>query len=202
MKPATLLFIVSNEHRRDANGCYGNTIIQTPNLDSLAVRGTRFTNAYTNSPICVPARASFASGHYVHQTGHWDNAFPSFGQPTGWAHELRNTGRRVDPIGKLHYRSADEDNRFCKEIDVIGYRVLTLRRIDEFYRLVGTAIRGRDDLDIILVQNVLQSFRLVEPGTQTTPIGLGAWQTVFGDQLNEFGRERAEDCPTHREMDI
>jgi choline-sulfatase len=119
MKPANLLFIMSDEHRRDASGCYGNSVIHTPNLDSLAARGTRFTNAYTNSPICVPARASFASGHYVHQTGHWDNAFPYFGQPTGWAHELKTAGRRADSIGKLHYRSAGDDNGFTNEIDAM-----------------------------------------------------------------------------------
>ena len=76
MKPKNLLFIISDQHNRDALGCYGHPFVQTPNLDALAARGTRFTSAYTNCPICVPARASLATGRYVHQTGHWDNAFP------------------------------------------------------------------------------------------------------------------------------
>ena len=48
-------------------GCAGHDFIKTPNLDKLAARGTRFTSVYTPSPICVPARAAFASGQYVHK---------------------------------------------------------------------------------------------------------------------------------------
>ena len=74
-----LLVIVSDEHRFDAMGCAGHDFVRTPNLDALADRSVRFTNAYTPSPICVPARAAFATGRYVHQTGHWDNASPYTG---------------------------------------------------------------------------------------------------------------------------
>ena len=55
-------------------GVAGHPLAQTPNLDRLAARGTRFTSAYTTSPICVPARAAFATGKYPHQIGYWDNA--------------------------------------------------------------------------------------------------------------------------------
>ena len=65
MKPTNLIFIMSDEHNKRVLGCYGHPMIKTPNLDALAARGTRFTNAYTNCPICVPARASFATGQYV-----------------------------------------------------------------------------------------------------------------------------------------
>ena len=77
---ATLLHIISDQHNRDLLGCYGHPSVETPNIDRLAERGTRFTNAYTNCPICVPARASLATGRYVHQIGYWDNAFPYDGQ--------------------------------------------------------------------------------------------------------------------------
>lgn len=67
MKPANMLIIMSDEHTRDITGCYGDPIVKTPNIDALAASGIKFVNAYTNSPICVPARASFATGRYVHQ---------------------------------------------------------------------------------------------------------------------------------------
>ena len=51
-----LLILMSDEHNPKIMGCAGNDIIHTPNLDALARRGTRFTGAYTASPICVPAR--------------------------------------------------------------------------------------------------------------------------------------------------
>ena len=76
-----LIVILSDEHRHDVMGCAGHDFIKTPNLDKLAARGTRFTSAYTPSPICVPARAAFASGQYVHKTSHWDNAHPTLAAP-------------------------------------------------------------------------------------------------------------------------
>ena len=76
MQPKNFLVIMSDEHNPKVMGCSGHGMIKTPHLDALAARGTRFTDAYTTSPICVPARASFATGRYVHQIRYWDNAMP------------------------------------------------------------------------------------------------------------------------------
>jgi choline-sulfatase len=116
MKPQNLLVIMSDEHSRKVLGCYGNTVVDTPNIDALARRGTLFTDAYTTSPICVPARASFAVGKYVHQVGYWDNADPYDGVEPSWHHLLRERGHEVVSIGKLHFRSTDDDNGFTEEI--------------------------------------------------------------------------------------
>jgi arylsulfatase A-like enzyme len=70
---------LSDEHNKRVTGCYGHPMIRTPNIDKLASLGTRFTPAYTNGPICVPARASFATGQYVHKIRYWDNAIAYFG---------------------------------------------------------------------------------------------------------------------------
>ena len=67
-----VLFILSDEHSREIAGCYGNPIVRTPNLDALAARGVVFENACCNSPICVPSRASLATGDYVHRIGYRD----------------------------------------------------------------------------------------------------------------------------------
>lgn len=116
MKPRNLLVIMSDEHSRKVLGCYGNPIVRTPHLDALARRGTRFTDAYTTSPICVPARAAFAVGKYVHQIGFWDNADPYDGSQPSWHHLLREAGHEIVSIGKLHFRSTDDDNGFSQEI--------------------------------------------------------------------------------------
>ncbi len=92
------------------------TIVKSPNLDALAAGGTLFENAYCNCPICVPSRASFATGRYVHAIGYWDNAFPYRGTPPSWGHRLHDTGHRCDSIGKLHYRGSDDPNGFDNEI--------------------------------------------------------------------------------------
>ncbi len=116
MSDLNVLFLFSDEHRRDALGCYGHPLVHTPNLDALAAKGTRFTNAYTSSPVCVPARASMASGEYVFATRCWSNSQAYQGTPISWGHQLQAQGRRVDSIGKLHYRSAEYDNGFDNEL--------------------------------------------------------------------------------------
>ena len=116
MTPANLVIIMSDEHDPRWMGCSGNALVQTPNLDRLAARGTRFTDAYTTCPICVPARAAFAIGKYIHQIGFWDNADPYDGSVPSWHHRLRDKGHRVVSVGKLHFRSTDDDNGFSEEI--------------------------------------------------------------------------------------
>ena len=116
MQPRNVLFIMSDEHSRRVLGAYGNGVVRTPTLDRLATGGTLFDNAYCNCPICVPSRASFATGRYVHAIRYWDNAFPYRGTPPSWGHRLHDTGHRCDSIGKLHYRGSDDPNGFDKEI--------------------------------------------------------------------------------------
>ena len=100
--PSNLLVLMSDQHNRLMMGCAGHPDVKTPNLDALAARGTRFANAYTNSPICVPSRAAMATGRYPHQIGVWDNAAPYTGRPASWGHRLTAAGRHVTTIGKLH----------------------------------------------------------------------------------------------------
>jgi choline-sulfatase len=111
-KGNNLVILMSDEHCQKILGCYGHPFVHTPNLDKLAARGTRYANAYTNAPICVPARASFATGRYGHETGHWDNATPYFGEPESWGHRLQKNGNMVGSIGKLHYRNAEDPTGF------------------------------------------------------------------------------------------
>ncbi len=103
MEPANFLILMSDEHSSKVLGCYGHPQVKTPNMDRLAAQGTRFANAYTNSPICVPARAAFATGRYTNETGYWDNAIAYDGRVPSWGHRLQETGHRVVSIGKLHY---------------------------------------------------------------------------------------------------
>ncbi|WP_171236227.1 sulfatase-like hydrolase/transferase [Ruegeria sp. HKCCA6837] len=113
---SNMLIIISDEHRKDAMGCAGHPIVKTPNLDALAARGTHFTNAYTPSPMCVPTRAAIATGDHVHKTRYWDSASPYDGRIRSWMRHLRDQGVKTVSIGKLHFRSAEDDNGFSEEI--------------------------------------------------------------------------------------
>jgi choline-sulfatase len=156
MTPSNLLFILSDEHNKRVTGCYGHPMIRTPHFDRLAARGTRFTSAYTNCPICVPARAAFAAGRYVHETRCWDNAIAYEGKPASWGHRLMEQGHHVASIGKLHYQAADaRKNGFDEEIlpmhivnghgDLLGLIRDELPRRPGSARLGPEAGRGESD---------------------------------------------------------
>ncbi|MFO1282713.1 MAG: sulfatase-like hydrolase/transferase [Burkholderiales bacterium] len=115
MEPANLLFLFSDEHDPRYLGCSGHPFVRTPNLDRLAAGGTRFANAWTPSPICVPARAALATGRYVHDIGYWDNAIAYDGRVRGWGHRLQAEGMRVESIGKLHYRNGSDPTGFDRQ---------------------------------------------------------------------------------------
>ena len=94
-----VLFIMSDQHQQKVTGCYGHDFINTPNIDALAVRGTRFTTAYTNSAICVPARAALATGRYVYETHYWDNSHGYDGRVKSWHHLAGEKGSGLTSIG-------------------------------------------------------------------------------------------------------
>ena len=60
--PPNILFILCDDLGINDLGCYGRSDHRTPNLDSLAVQGTRFTSAYAAQPICSPSRAAILTG--------------------------------------------------------------------------------------------------------------------------------------------
>ena len=64
-----VLFIISDDLTATALSCYGNEFCNTPNIDAIANRGTRFTRAYCQGTYCGPSRASFMSGYYPHGVG-------------------------------------------------------------------------------------------------------------------------------------
>jgi choline-sulfatase len=115
MKTKNLVFILSDEHQACAMSCAGHPIVRTPNIDRLAARGTRFTAAYTPCPICVPARASLATGRYVHDIRYWDNAMGYDGRVPGWGVRLQATNVQVESIGKLHYANAGDPTGFDRQ---------------------------------------------------------------------------------------
>jgi choline-sulfatase len=116
--PQNLLFILSDEHNPKALGVAGHPFVTTPNLDALAARGTRFSAASTPCPICVPARAALATGQNLHAMGRFfDNADPYDGSIRSWHHALRDAGRKVVSIGKLHFRGQPgDDHGFSEEV--------------------------------------------------------------------------------------
>jgi arylsulfatase len=69
MKRPNILWICTDRQRHDTLGAYGNEFVRTPNLDRLARGGAIFQQAWSQSPVCSPSRASFLTGRYPRTTG-------------------------------------------------------------------------------------------------------------------------------------
>ena len=114
-----VLVIMSDEHNAGVTGCYGSSIVRTPNLDHLAAGGVTFDSFYCNSPLCVPSRMAFTAGKYVSRTGAWNNGcwLPSDEYPS-IARVMGATGYDSLLCGKMHY---DATRRYgFSEIAKIG----------------------------------------------------------------------------------
>lgn len=86
--------------------------LHTPNLRRLAERSTRFANAYTASPLCAPARASFMSGQLPSRTRVYDNAAEFASDIPTYAHHLRRAGYQTALSGKMHFVGPDQLHGF------------------------------------------------------------------------------------------
>mgnify|MGYP002778201486 CR=1 FL=1 len=104
--PANILFLCTDQQRHDTLGASGNPHIWTPHLDHLCESGVRFSRAYTDAPVCAPARATMLTGR------HWWNfprGYGNFGQtsvPPHWETFpalLTRNGYQTRLVGKAHY---------------------------------------------------------------------------------------------------
>jgi arylsulfatase A-like enzyme len=70
---------MTDQQFADAMSCVvGGEFIHTPNMDSLAANGVRFSRAYSPNPLCMPMRTSMITGLYPHQTGIQTNTREGF----------------------------------------------------------------------------------------------------------------------------
>lgn len=107
-KPPNILFLMSDEHRADVAGFAGDKVVRTPTLDWLSETGVTFTNAYTPSPICIPARQSLMSGQFPRTHG-----CEYYGQDLApgsmtFARRLAEYGYEAVVSGKLHHMGTDQ----------------------------------------------------------------------------------------------
>jgi uncharacterized sulfatase len=116
-EPATrwnVLFIIADDLNNDL-GCYGNTIVKSPNIDRLAAGGVRFERAWCQYPVCNASRTSFLSGRRPDTTGVIDNSTPPrthLKDAVMLPEHFRRNGYTTIKVGKIfHTGDAFEDPR-------------------------------------------------------------------------------------------
>ncbi len=102
-----VVFILADDLGWAELGCYGNMFNETPNLDALARKGVRFTDAYAAAPVCSPFRASLMSGQYPARVGITDYLRPNDPKHLSedyvtLAEAFKQAGYATGMIGKWH----------------------------------------------------------------------------------------------------
>ena len=122
MSKPNILIIMSDQHSAAWSGPYGHPFLRTPALDRLAAEGATFENAYCNSPICAPSRASFMTGKLCSDIEVWDVGTPLGSDQPTWAHYLNAAGYETTLSGKMHFVGPDQMHGFGRRLlsDVHG----------------------------------------------------------------------------------
>ena len=135
-----VLFIISDQHKRDVTGCYGDTVVRTPNIDRLAEEGVRFTNAYAQCPLCGPSRSAIMTGTHphtcrglTHTQQETIRVMPTLGTV------FRERGYVTGALGKVHIRGEDE-------VRDLGFDERALRYYTYGYRDYVDAV-GAENVD-------------------------------------------------------
>ncbi|ONI45487.1 sulfatase, partial [Candidatus Epulonipiscioides gigas] len=106
MKKQIILIMVDTQ-RTDMLGCYGNSDMKTPNIDNLASKGLKYTNAQTTSPVCAPARGALFTGLMPHSCGLVTNSYPIGDNVVTIGQRLNDNGIHCGYIGKWHVDGGD-----------------------------------------------------------------------------------------------
>jgi len=107
---------MTDQQRADTIAALGNDLIYTPNFDRLVERGVAFTNAYSQCPVCVPARYNYRTGREMPTTGCYYNGGPTEDAGTieeqcgdFLARRMADLGYRTFGVGKFHTRPTYAD---------------------------------------------------------------------------------------------
>jgi choline-sulfatase len=107
-----IVIIMLDQLRPDALGCYGSPLAISPTIDRLAAEGVVFDAAYTNSPLCTPARYCMMTGQLPSTSKGYDNAAYLASTIPTFAHLLRVSGYQTVLSGKMHFVGPDQLHGF------------------------------------------------------------------------------------------
>ena len=160
-KPHVLL-LINDEHRPDALPIEGDQQVRTPTLDRFINEGAYFRNAYTPSPICVPARQSFISGLYPRNCGSLNFGDPMPTEVRTIPGHLGNYGYYSCAAGKMHFVGTDVMHGWQERVgrDIVGDNGYPYPAVDDEH-----AARIQREPGTGSKQNkVIQEIRDAQPG--------------------------------------
>ncbi len=118
-----VIVIMTDEQTRNLLGCYGNRIIQTPNIDRLAAEGSIFEETFCCSPLCVPSRIGFFTGQYPMDVDVFGNSRDNYIQPgqRSFIQDIKDQGYSVGLAGKNHAFSKEYADKYFDYWEEYGH---------------------------------------------------------------------------------
>ena len=187
-----ILFLFPDQLRRDFLSCYGADFIDTPNIDWIAEHGVRYDNAYSASPLCVPARTALLTGMNAVRNGVTDNLHairPDYNLAgiRTWPQIMAEDGYYTAAVGKMHFYPWDARHGF-------QYRVACE---DKLWSLI------RDDYYHYLKSHGLRKLRWFEYGEYLERKGVAhtdvpwehSWDRYTGREARRFIETQGNDGP-------
>ena len=110
-----IMLIITDQQTASAMSCAGNPHLNTPALDSLAARGTRFERAYVTQPLCMPCRSSLQTGRYPHEIGVVCNGLDIEGEFPMLGVLMNDSGYECAYVGKWHVGTSFENAGYKEE---------------------------------------------------------------------------------------
>jgi arylsulfatase A-like enzyme len=147
-RPPSFVLFITDQHRADFLGCYGNHVVRTPHIDSIAAQGIAFDRFYVASPVCMPNRATLMTGRMPSVHGVRSNGIPLSRASVTFVDVLRAAGYATGLVGKSHLQNFTGTPPFrTKRTAPETYRAppaglteaLRDDRTAPFYRQEGTA---------------------------------------------------------------
>ncbi|WP_077623211.1 choline-sulfatase [Sediminibacillus massiliensis] len=139
-----IVVVMADQMAFDVVGALGHPAVKTPNIDKLVHEGVAFENAYCNSPICAPSRASFVAGQYPSNIGVYDNGSELSADTPTFLHHLRRGGYETVLSGKMHFIGPDQlhgfERRLTKDIHTTAFD-LTPDWSEGVYHNPGTGVK-------------------------------------------------------------
>ena len=168
-----VVLVITDDQGRDSAGCYGNPVIQTPNLDALAEDGTRFTEAFCTTASCSASRSVILTGLHNHRNGHYGHkhSFHNF-ESFEWIQSLPNLlnefGYRTARVGKYHV-APEEHYRFDKALRASS----------------RNPVQMADAAKDLIAEDSDEPFFLMY--ATSDPHRSGGWTERNGEKANRFG---------------
>ncbi len=151
-----ILLVMADQLTPSALPAYGNTVTRTPNVDALAAEGVVFENAYCNSPLCAPSRASLMAGLLPSRLGTYDNGAEFSASYPTVAHHLRAAGYLTCLAGKMHFVGPDQLHGFEERLTTEIYPAGT-DWIPDWTRPVEDALPWYHDMRSVLEAGVSEA---------------------------------------------